>query len=110
MNDQSRTISVVSYITIIGWIIALIMRQTERPQSELSRFHLRQSLGINLIFFTLSIVQFILSILYLGFLGHILGMIAFILWLTGLIAAIQGQFRKIPFIGQWFEDNFDFIR
>lgn len=110
MNNQSKTVAIVSYITIIGWIIALIMRQSENPKSEFSRFHLRQSLGINLIAFALSIVQFILSILFLGFIGKILGIIVFILWLVGLINAIQGDFKGIPFIGKWFEENFDFVR
>jgi len=110
MNNQSRTISIVGYITMIGWVIALIMRLSEKPQSELSRFHLRQSLGINLIGLALSAIQFILSILYLSFIGNILGVIFFILWLLGLMAAIQGQFRRIPFVGQWFEENFDFVR
>ncbi|MCU4175776.1 DUF4870 domain-containing protein [Carboxylicivirga sp. N1Y90] len=110
MNEQSRTIAIVSYVTIIGWIIALIMRQSEKPQSELSRFHLRQALGINLIGFALSIVHYVLTFVYLGFIGNILGFVLFILWLIGLIGAIQGQFRYVPFLGRWFEENFDFVR
>lgn len=109
MNDQSRTIAIVSYITLLGWIIALIMRQSERPQSEIARFHLRQALGINLIAFALSSIQYFLSVLYLGFFGGILGFAVFILWLMGLLAAIQGRFRYIPFVGRWFEETFNFI-
>jgi len=45
MQNQSNTIAILSYVWFIGWIIAFIMRQNERPQSELSRFHLRQSFG-----------------------------------------------------------------
>ena len=109
MNDQSKTISVVSYITIIGWIIALIMRQNESPKSELARFHLRQSLGIHLLSFALSIAQLLLNAMYLGFMGNLLTIAVFVLWLLGLLAAIQGDFKRIPFIGQWCEDNFNFI-
>lgn len=110
MNEQSRTIAIVSYVTFLGWIIALILRQGEKPQSELSRFHLRQALGINLIIFAYLITQYVLSFLYLGFIGNILGFVIFIFWLIGLIGALQGQFRYVPFVGRWFEENFDFIR
>nr|WP_321450444.1 hypothetical protein [uncultured Carboxylicivirga sp.] len=109
MNDQSRTIAIVSYITLLGWIIALIMRQSERPQSEIGRFHLRQALGINLLGFSLSFVQYFFTILHLGFLGGILGFAVVIFWLIGLIAAIQGRFTYIPFVGRWFEETFNFI-
>nr|WP_321407748.1 DUF4870 domain-containing protein [uncultured Carboxylicivirga sp.] len=109
MNDQGKTIAIISYITLLGWIIALIMRQSERPQSEISRFHLRQALGINLMGFVLSSIQYFLSFLYLGFIGGILGFAVFILWLMGLVAAINGKFRYIPFVGRWFDETFNFI-
>nr|WP_319400027.1 hypothetical protein [uncultured Carboxylicivirga sp.] len=109
MNDQSRTIAIVSYITLLGWIIALIMRQNERPQSEISRFHLRQALGVNLLVFLVSSSQFFFSALYLGFIGTVLSFAAGLLWLMGLIAAIQGRFRYLPFFGRWFEETFNFI-
>lgn len=110
MNEQSRTIAIVSYVTFLGWIIALILRQGEKPQSEISRFHLRQALGVHLIIFAYSIIQYVLSFLYLGFVGNIIGFVVFFIWLIGLIGAIQAQFRYIPFIGRWFEENFDFVR
>ncbi|MCU4163407.1 hypothetical protein [Carboxylicivirga caseinilyticus] len=109
MNDQGKIIAIVSYITLLGWIIALIMRQSERPQSEISRFHLRQALGINLLVFLVSSSQYFFALLYLGFIGTLLSFAVGILWLIGLIAAIQGRFRYIPFVGKWFEDTFNFI-
>lgn len=110
MNDQSRTVAIVSYITIIGWIVALIMRQNEYPKSEFSRYHLRQSFGVQLILFASSMVRFVFAFLHLGFIGNFVWIIGAIIWLIGLINAIQGDFKGIPFIGDWFEENFDFIR
>jgi uncharacterized membrane protein len=109
MQDQSRLISTVSYITIVGWIIALILRQNENPKSELSLFHLRQSFGLMILSFVTSFATIILSAISLGFIGNIIAICFFILWLIGLIGAIQGRFLKVPFIGDWIQENMQFI-
>ncbi|MCG8579970.1 MAG: hypothetical protein MI866_08640 [Bacteroidales bacterium] len=109
MQDQSRLISTVSYITIVGWIIALILRQNENPRSELSLFHLRQSFGLMVLSFIASTAQFILTGISLGLIGKVIMICVFALWLIGLIGAIQGRFSKVPFIGDWIQDNMRFI-
>ena len=52
MNDieKGKNTAIVSYLTIIGSIIAIFMNQYEN-RSEFGRFHIRQSLGIFLTFF-----------------------------------------------------------
>ncbi len=109
MNDQSRLIATVSYITLVGWIIALILRQNETPKSELGLFHLRQSFGVMILMFLASALSLILSPISLGFIANIVGLIVFICWLIGLVGAIQSRFIKIPFIGSWMQENFNFI-
>ncbi len=109
MNDQSRLIATVSYITLVGWVIALILRQNENPKSELGLFHLRQSFGMMILFFVASFSKIVLAPIALGWLGNALGLVVLILWLIGLIGAIQGRFSKVPFIGDWFQENFRFI-
>ncbi|WP_430814546.1 hypothetical protein [Carboxylicivirga sp. RSCT41] len=109
MQDQSRLISTVSYITIVGWIIALILRQNENPKSELSLFHIRQSFGLMVLSFAASIAQVILAGISLGLIGKVIWICVFALWLIGLIGAIQGRFSKVPFIGDWIQDNMRFI-
>ncbi len=109
MSNQSKTIAIISYLTVIGWIIAFIMRQNEQPRNELSRFHLRQSFGINLLGFALSLIQYVIYMLHLNFINNLLGLGIFILWILGLIAAIQGKFNPVPLVGKWFEEQFTFI-
>jgi hypothetical protein len=41
-KSRARLVAVLSYISIIGWIIALIMNEGNR--SALGSFHIRQSL------------------------------------------------------------------
>jgi len=109
MNDQSRLIATVSYITLVGWVIALILRQNENPKSELGLFHLRQAFGLMVLSFAASISKIILASISLGLLGNIIGLVFIAFWLIGLIGAIQGRFTKVPFIGIWMQENFRFI-
>jgi uncharacterized membrane protein len=108
MNDQSRLIATISYITLIGWVVALILRQNENPKSELGLFHLRQSFGVMILSFLASASN-VLSVISLGFLGNVLWLCILIIWLIGLLGAIQGRFTKIPFIGDWMQENLRFI-
>ena len=42
--DQSKLVAILSYITFIGWIIALVLNQSKK--TELGSFHVRQALLI----------------------------------------------------------------
>jgi len=109
MNDQSRLIATISYITLVGWIIALILRQNENPKSELSLFHMRQAFGVMILTFLASTINLILTPISLGFIANLVGFVVFICWLIGLIGALKSRFIKIPFIGVWMQENFRFI-
>ena len=54
---SKKTISIISYITIIGWIIAFLVYNNETEKSSLAKFHLKQSLGLGI----LGILNFILE-------------------------------------------------
>lgn len=41
MVIQGKTIAIVSYITVIGWIIAVIMNQEK--QNAFAKFHIKQA-------------------------------------------------------------------
>ncbi|MFB9079191.1 DUF4870 domain-containing protein [Flavobacterium procerum] len=105
-----KTLSILSYITIIGWIIAFVKSKDLTPKSDLVTYHLKQGLGIFVVSFVvnilLSIVVFTVSSLY--FLNYI-GYAIFILWIFGIINAANEQKKPIPVIGKAFEDKFGFI-
>lgn len=87
-ND--KTVAILSYITIIGWIIAIIMNSSNK--TSLGSFHLRQALIIYLAGIVVSWIPFI---------GWILSIVLFIFWIIGLVAAIQGKEKEVPIIGAW---------
>jgi uncharacterized membrane protein len=103
--DQ-RTISCVSYITPIGWIVALIFYSNPSGKSSLTKFHLRQSLGLILTWFAIYIVDSALGMIEfpgLGLLFKILHLCVFVLWVLGLISAIQSEEKPVPVLGEFYQ-------
>ncbi|MFD2942379.1 DUF4870 domain-containing protein [Flavobacterium notoginsengisoli] len=107
---NNKTLSILSYITIIGWIVAFIKSKDLTPKSDLVSYHLKQGFGIFLVSLAiniaLSIVVSIVPALY--FLSYV-GYVILILWIFGIINAANEQKKPIPVIGKIFEDKFDFI-
>lgn len=100
VNDP-KVIAIVSYLTLVGWVIALILNN---PKNELASFHIRQSLGLMLVSLAISIVM---QVPFLGWLVGIVAAIAtFILWVIGFIGAVEGQKKLIPYLGEYFQEWF----
>ena len=101
-GKEDNTVAVVAYITLIGFIIALIMHNNNK--TKLGAYHLRDMLGL-IIFsvglWVVSIIPFLGTVLY--FLG---GIGLFVLWLLGLINAINKEMKPLPLIGDLFQKWF----
>ena len=101
---NGKTIAIISYITFIGTIVAFIMNSNQR--NTFAAFHIRQTLG-------LSLFSFINSIFLVRFVGtYVVGAIALgllVLWIIGLVGAIQGEQKKIPLFADIFQDWFKSI-
>jgi len=107
---NNKTLSILSYITIIGWLIAYVKSKDLNPKSDLVTYHLRQGFG----FFILSIIinialTIVVSIVpALSFLNYI-SLILLILWVFGVINAVNEQKKPIPVFGKMFENKFNFL-
>ena len=108
--DQ-KTISWVSYLTIIGWIIALISYNNSIEKSSLARFHIRQSLGLFLTGIAIYIVEFMLLFVigFFAFLFQLLFIVLFIFWIIGLVNAANGQEKPLPVVGDIYQRTLTFI-
>ena len=95
MNKNSRFCAVVSYITWIGFIIALVKR--ERGDTLVHR-HLNQALILNLI----STVSNLLS-RYRGLsvLMNLVSIACLVLFIIGIIRAFQMNEEPLPIIGKY---------
>lgn len=101
-SDNGKTIAIVSYLTLIGWVIAYIMYGGNKQQ--LSAYHIRQSLGIMITGVLFYVLQFML--LFVPFIGWLIsfimvpfGLLLLVAWIMGLTAAINGEEKPVPFIG-----------
>ena len=99
---EDKTVAIVSYLTIIGFIIALILHGQKKTQ--LGAFHLRQMLGMIVSWVAVGIVMLI------PILGWIVGLIAslmlIVFWIMGLVSAAQGQQKAVPVVGEHFQKWF----
>src|SRR4051794_39665687 len=108
--DQ-KTISWVSYLTIVGWIIAIVSYNNSTDKSSLARFHLRQSLGIFLSLLAVSILSmmFLFILGPLSFLFYFINIGLFILLIIGLVAAANGEEKPVPVLGEFYQRSLTFI-
>jgi len=104
---NGKTIAIVSYLTLIGWIIAFISQSNAIVKENIASFHLRQTLGLML---TGAVGSIALSFIGIPTVVQLYGMMLFILWIIGFISAIQGTEKPIPIIGDYFQDWFKDLR
>ncbi len=104
--DNGKTIAIISYITIIGWIIALVMHGSNK--TSLGAFHLRQALGIALLAIATMFIRIPLH--FIPGVGWIfsmaIGIGLFVLWIMGLISAVNAQEKPLPVLGTQFQNWF----
>jgi len=106
-STEDKTVAIVAYITIIGFIAAIIIHSNKK--TRLGAFHLRQMLGIILT----GVAGAICAIVpILGWIVYAVVMIALLVfWIMGLIGAIQGSTKPVPVLGekyqQWFSGAFN---
>jgi uncharacterized membrane protein len=108
---DKKTLSIVSYITIIGWIIALVQYKGEKAPEV--RFHLKQSLGVMLLGLVFSIAMTIItsivpSLYFLSY-ANLVILVLWILWILGIINAANGAQKQLPLIGGFAERKLNFI-
>jgi len=108
-TDNGKNAGIVSYITIIGWLIAYFAMHNEK-KTELGSYQLRQTLLLYIVGFGIYIIwavvvsallfSFSLTLAWLFLLvDWVIRLGLFALWLIGFIGAVNGQKKPIPLIG-----------
>ena len=98
---DGKTIAIISYLTVIGTVIALILNNSKK--NSFASFHIRQAIGLYLLLF---VINLLIRYNSLGWLGNLLSLGAFVLVIMGLIGAIQGEEKRIPYLGNQFQEWF----
>lgn len=105
--DNGKTAAVISYFTIIGWLIAYFAMHKDN-KTELGSYQLRQTLLLNIVVFVLGWgLSFVLGILIVStglfalvYISYVFQLAVFVIWIVGLIGAINGEKKPMPLIGE----------
>lgn len=97
--EQPKTIAILSYFTIIGWLIALVLYDTHK--SSFASFHLRQSLGLIITGAILMLIPLV---------GWLLTVIICLAWFYSLYHVVNGHLTKVPLLGGFYQKHLDFIK
>ena len=101
VSEQGKTRAIIAHITLIGWIIAIVMNNSE-TKDKYASFYIRQMLGIIIIGVSLSVIGMILPTI----LGSILPLLAIVPWILSLVNATQDKMEPLPVVGDMFQDWF----
>ncbi len=99
-SSNGKTAAIISYITLIGWLISYFA--LNNPKTSIGSYHLRQTLLLYICAIVFQIVVYIITMAVpaLGLILSIAGLAFLVLWIMGLIAAINGEEKPMPLIGE----------
>jgi uncharacterized membrane protein len=99
---EDKTVAILSYITLIGFIAAIFIHQNNKTQ--LGAFHLRQVLGM-VVTAAAGAVCGVVPIL--GWIvWFLVCCVLFVFWVLGLLAAVKGEMRPVPLLGEHYQKWF----
>jgi len=106
-TDNGKTAGIISYFTIIGWLIAYFGFY-QNNKTSLGSYQLRQTLLLHLVSmilryglaFILGTIWLTTGIFSLFYLLRVVELVFFVFWIIGLIGAINGEKKPIPFLGE----------
>jgi len=103
---EDRTVAILSYITLIGFIVAIVIHSSKKTQ--LGSFHLRQVLGLIVSGLGFCVCAFVLAFIpILGWLVIMAGWITLLVFVVmGFISAATGQQKPLPLVGEYYQKWF----
>lgn len=123
LNDEGKTVAIISYLSLIGFIIALTQHGSNK--TKLGAYHLRQVFGFMVTFVVIAIslwliTLFLFSMSYRGMFSFaaLMTIISFIVWIGLLVSiivsfinAVNGREKPAPIFGElyekWFSNMFN---
>jgi uncharacterized membrane protein len=95
VTEEGKTRAIVAHITIIGWIVAVVMNNTNRD--EFASFYIRQLLGLAILGIIGSAIPYV---------QYAAGILVLIFWIISLVGAINNEKAETPIVGPLFQDWF----
>lgn len=106
---DNKTLSIVSYVTLIGWLVAFLVGKEKAD--DLLKFHLKQSFSLIILNFALTAIVQIVGRIVPAVAGllSLLYLVLVVFWVIGIINAIKGEKKPLPLIGDWASKSFSFL-
>jgi len=105
---NNKTLSIVSYITLIGWLISYFSGKVNA--NSLLKYHLKQSFGLLVTSFVFNaVVAIVVSLVPFLYVLSYIGIVFLGLMIIGIINASNDVEKPLPLIGKLFEDKFSFL-
>ncbi|NSL85294.1 DUF4870 domain-containing protein [Chitinophaga solisilvae] len=106
---DKKTLAIVSYITIIGWLIAYFQYK-DKERDPFVIYHLKQSLGIAIISIILGVaINLVVSMVPALSVVVYANIAILVLWVLGILNALNGLKKPVPVVGPLFENKFAFL-
>ncbi len=102
---DEKTTGIVTYLTLIGWIIAFV---TRKEKTEYTSFHIRQMLGLIVINIAISVIAFAVGMAMpkMAMIFNILYLFPLVLWIIGFMGALNNEKKLVPVLGDKFQEWF----
>ena len=111
-NINDNTVGVIAYITLIGFIIAIVLNSNkEGEEKKFGAFHIRQALGLiifavgtYILFAILTMLLITISLGLAGIVGILSMLIMFgflALLIMGIVNAANKTYKEVPVIGKF---------
>ena len=99
-TDKGKTVAILSYCTLIGWIVAIILHQSDK--TKFGAFHIRQGLGLFIFMAALYIVIGVSGIIlfFTWFLLPFIPLLVVVMVILGIINASGGKANQLPVMGK----------
>jgi uncharacterized membrane protein len=107
IKDTGKTAGIISYFTIVGWLFAYFAFH-QNKKTDVGSYQLRQTLLLHIVSMAVIFgLPFILGTIWtsdgvfsLSYFMRLLEFAFFVLWILGLIGAINGEKKSIPIVGE----------
>ncbi|MFI1745898.1 hypothetical protein [Thalassobellus sediminis] len=101
--ERGRQNAIISYITIIGVIIAFYLNKEEHKKSNFASFHIRQSLGLWLTFWALG---YFIGIFDSWLVSSSFYLFFAVLFFYGFTGALGRKKQEVPLVGAFYQKIF----
>lgn len=97
--------AILAYITFIGLIIAYVLNMDEKD--KFVTYHIKNMFGLVILLFIST--TFFQGNYLLQYLGQLVWVASFFMWVFSLLMAITGKSKGIPVISELFQKWFKFL-